>query len=145
MFMSQYKFRKNINNRRWQNNNQEAACFTVGWVFSAQAAGPVNTVSTVYSVPPCSSLTQGVYAGHGHKPQFLAMTFINSYKYNSCCFFLKVRKMKSSNFLHITLCFCEVSQAELRERFQCIKSFIYTVKRLLFHHWPAQQWCLHTL
>ena len=50
-------------------------------------AGSQNTVSTVYSPPPYSSLTQGVYAGHGHKLQFLAMTFINSYKYDSCCFF----------------------------------------------------------
>lgn len=42
-------------------------------------AGPKNTVGTVYSLLRYSSLTQGVYAGLGHKLQFLAMTFINSY------------------------------------------------------------------
>lgn len=58
----------------------ECVCFC--W-----CAGPENTVSTVYSQPQYSGHTQGVYAGHGHKLQFLAMTFINSCKYNSCCFY----------------------------------------------------------
>lgn len=57
-------------------------------------AGPQNTVSTVYSQPLYSSLTQGVYAGHGHKLPFLAMTFINFYKYDSCCFFFFSRHGK---------------------------------------------------
>lgn len=69
------------------------------------------------------------------------MTFINSYKFNSCPILLlfKARKMKSSHFLSTTLSFCEVPQVELTEKFEGIESFIYTVKSLRFHQWAAQR------
>lgn len=57
--------------------------FKEQFVFQAatRRAEPENAASTAHAS------VRGVYTGHGHKLQFLAVTFINSYKYDSCCFF----------------------------------------------------------
>lgn len=106
------------------------------------ASGSGTRVSTVYSFCLCTTPSLMMWAAHGYKLQLL-MTFINSYKFNSCLILLlfKARKMKSSHFLSTTLSFCEVPRVELTERFEGIESFIYTVKSLGFHQWPAQ--CEH--